>query len=378
MLSEQNAWAWPLEVFQNRDNVSVLNSALSASGLATVIDSAVATYNETATAPTDATIQFDTVSDTFKVVPEVIGTALDSEKVLNTVVEGALALEPVIEITSDDLQAPSIVSTDAALLSALDAANATLDKTITITYNGSSVAQTDRATLASWITISPELTVTANPDAVSAWISETASKFNTVGATRTYTRPDGKVVTVKGGDYGWQIDTASLQSELTAAVESGTSATVEMNVWQSANAATTDGNRDFGNRFIDVDLTEQHARFYDENGAIIWEADIVSGEGNTSHATPQGTWSLNLKQSPSTLIGEMTSEGVPEYKTVVQYWMPFEGNSVGFHDATWQSAFGGTRYLQGYGSHGCINLSLEKAAALYDLIQVGDVVVVHS
>jgi hypothetical protein len=287
-------------------------------------------------------------------------------------------LKPVIKITTDDLQTPTILSTNPALLTALGVANADLDKTITITYNGSAVAQTDRATLASWITVSPELAVTVDSAAVDAWIADIAAKFNTVGATRTYTRPDGKVVTVSGGDYGWQVDTDSLMAELTTAVESGTSASIEMTVWQSADVATTTGNRDFGNRYIDVDLTEQHARFYDENGSIIWEADIVSGEGNTSHATPQGTWSLNLKQSPSTLIGEMTSSGVPEYETVVQYWMPFEGNAVGFHDATWQSAFGGTRYLEGYGSHGCINLSLDNAAALYDLIKVGDVVVVHS
>ena len=57
--------------------------------------------------------------------------------------------------------------------------------------------------------------------------------------------------------------------------------------------------------------------------------------------------------------------------------MPFVENYIGFHDATWQSAFGGTRYKDGYGSHGCVNLSLSKAGALYDVIQIGDPVIVH-
>jgi lipoprotein-anchoring transpeptidase ErfK/SrfK len=219
--------------------------------------------------------------------------------------------------------------------------------------------------------------VVIDNDAVDQCATSIAAQFNTVGSTRTYTRADGKTVSVKGGDYGWKIDSASLVASIDAAVDGTGPTTIELPVLQSADAVTTDGNRDFGTRYIDVDLTEQHARFYDESGNIIWESDIVSGEGNSEHATPQGTWSLNLKQSPSTLIGEMTSAGVPEYETVVQYWMPFEGNAVGFHDATWQSSFGGTRYLEGYGSHGCINLPLGSAAELYNLIQVGDVVVVH-
>ncbi len=73
----------------------------------------------------------------------------------------------------------------------------------------------------------------------------------------------------------------------------------------------------------------------------------------------------------------MTSEGTPEYESKVSYWMPFKGNSVGLHDATWQSAFGGQRYAQGFGSHGCINLPLSAAEALYGMIEPGDVVVVH-
>ena len=34
-------------------------------------------------------------------------------------------------------------------------------------------------------------------------------------------------------------------------------------------------------------------------------------------------------------------------------------------------------YASGYGSHGCVNLPSDKAAELYDLMQLADVVVVH-
>ena len=47
--------------------------------------------------------------------------------------------------------------------------------------------------------------------------------------------------------------------------------------------------------------------------------------------------------------------------------MPFNGG-IGFHDASWQPYFGGNRFREGGGSHGCINLPADKAAELYNRI----------
>jgi len=58
-----------------------------------------------------------------------------------------------------------------------------------------------------------------------------------------------------------------------------------------------------------------------------------------------------------------------DYETPVNYWMPFNGN-VGMHDATWRSSFGGTIYLTS-GSHGCVNLPLDMAAAIYEYMSTG-------
>ena len=56
--------------------------------------------------------------------------------------------------------------------------------------------------------------------------------------------------------------------------------------------------------------------------------------------------------------------------------MPFVDNLVALHDADWRGSFGGTIY-QWNGSHGCVNLPVDKAAELYGMIEVGDVVVTH-
>ena len=76
------------------------------------------------------------------------------------------------------------------------------------------------------------------------------------------------------------------------------------------------------------------------------------------------------------LIGlDWDEDGEPDYETPVSYWMPFINNLVALHDSA-RSSFGGSIY-QWNGSHGCVNLPLDKAESLYGLVKVGDVVVVH-
>ena len=75
-------------------------------------------------------------------------------------------------------------------------------------------------------------------------------------------------------------------------------------------------------------------------------------------------------KSPFTL-----SSDVYGYDTTVTYWMPFSGN-VGIHDAVWRTEFGGNLY-QLEGSHGCVNLPYDQAAALYSNVEIGMPVVVY-
>ena len=183
---------------------------------------------------------------------------------------------------------------------------------------------------------------------------------------------------MSGGVYGWIIDKGKLQEAVTNGV--GSAQTGDMAIPCEQEAGAYDGlhGRDWGKRYVDVDLTEQHARFYDDEGSLAWESDVVTGTPDGEHDTPEGVYVINGKESPSKLIGQMKPEtGEPEYQTEVKAWMPFVDNYIGFHDADWQPAFGDSRYKSGYGSHGCVNLPPEKAVELYDLIKVGDVVVSH-
>ena len=59
----------------------------------------------------------------------------------------------------------------------------------------------------------------------------------------------------------------------------------------------------------------------------------------------------------------------------VDRWMKFTG-AVGIHGASWRSKFGGDIYKYN-GSHGCVNLPHDVALNLYDMVDIGTMVVVH-
>ena len=60
--------------------------------------------------------------------------------------------------------------------------------------------------------------------------------------------------------------------------------------------------------------------------------------------------------------------------------MPFVGNAVGLHDASWLSAaaFADPRAYTYRGSHGCVNLPTDKAIELYNIIEAGVCVISHT
>ena len=57
--------------------------------------------------------------------------------------------------------------------------------------------------------------------------------------------------------------------------------------------------------------------------------------------------------------------------------MPFVGNMVGLHDASWQSYWGPEVYKTLDGSHGCVNLPPDIAEWCYGWIDVGTPVITH-
>lgn len=376
MHADASPWAWPVEIFAEHDETDKL--ATSNGKLDEAVRKAVETFNEQAEAPRNAGLDYDGGSSRFVVRAETVGTALDADKVAEAVNAAVAELESSVVLTEDALQQPTLFSDDERLAKSADDANALLQADFSLNLDDTPVAQVDADQIADWMRLRDDASVGIDEQLVAAWVQDMASACNTYQARRTFTRADGKEVTVSGGVYGWIIDKDKLQEAIMNGVNSAQTGDVAIPCEQEAGAYDGLHGRDWGKRYVDVDLGEQHARLYDDQGSLVWESDVVTGTPDGEHDTPEGVYVINSKESPSKLIGQMEPEtGEPEYKTEVKTWMPFVENYIGFHDADWQSAFGGSRYSSGYGSHGCVNLPPDKSVELYDLIEVGDVVVSH-
>ncbi len=375
--ADLNTLKWPLFVFQKHydgaERVSIsFNFSLCEPGLRSAIEQ----YNKTAKPPVDATIAYDAKTRKFTVKPEEKSSMLNPEKVIDAAKDSLMALNTSLVLTDEYYVQPNVLSTDPNLAKAAEYASGMVSANITLLANGEPIELINGEMLSRFIYINDKHEVVFEEAELDEWINDVISRFNTVGTERTYTREDGKNIVVSGGSYGWKADNATLKEDILENVRTGSTVQIEIPFIEKGTVFGAEKKRDWGKRYIDVDLAEQHVRFYDDKSVIIWEADCISGIPDGKHDTVQGVWKVNAKESPSKLIGYENGKKI--YETTVTYWMPFESNSIGFHDATWQPSFGGSMYRNGYGSHGCVNLSLDKARSLYELIKVGDVVVVHT
>lgn len=388
LIAQQHALSWPLHIAESHELASDDGATFDDDKLSSLLGDALDEYNASATQPANATIAFDDATQQYAVVPEQVGTALDKDATLDRVGTGLKGLSRRITLDEDCLSQPTVTADDANLATAVQNANRFLTADIPLTLNGQAAGEVTRAQISSWITLDESLNATLDDAKLAEWLkTEVAAKYDTRGAARTYTRPDGKVVTVEATGsshwddaYGWVTDEDALATALKQAVEAGSTESIEIPTKGTAQAAPDAGLKDWGNRYIDIDLTEQHVRMYDDSGALVWESDCVTGDHAQGHDTPTGVYVLNSNRASGDVelrgaIDPATNE--PEYISHVKYWMPFIGNSWALHDASWRSSFGGTIY-QYAGSHGCVNLPTDKASELFGLCKVGDVVVVHN
>lgn len=236
-------------------------------------------------------------------------------------------------------------------------------------------------------------------------------------------------------DYGWKMDRETEIQNLTNDLESG-NVTEREPAWtyKTTTGASMDQNSGMGGTYVEVDLSRQHLWLYKDNSLLI-DFDIVSGEMSSRHYTPEGLYYINSnKQNGTTLKGpsreikietypngkvvrdgEVIQEGTPEpaegdtgtegenaegqegdqsdqaagageptvtyeteyeWESDVSYWLPFIGNQIGLHDASWRGAFGGQIYIWS-GSHGCVNMPVKYAKTVYENVDVGTPVVVY-
>lgn len=379
----QPAWQWPQLI------ISKANAAQGESGMemsrdkiAEAAQRVVSEANKGRKAPVDARIAKDESGD-WRIVPEVDGDLLDANAAAESIERAINDGDTQIELGDDVVVQPKVRSDDKHLNETMERIRNVLSADIVIKMNGKEMAELKGDALKSAVSVDKDGNQTIDRSAVAKWVAANSDpKCDTVGTERHYKRADGKEVTVSGGTYGWLSDSGKLTGFVYDAVtkfgdgtnKAGDVVNVDVPVKQKADKWNP-GGREWG-AYLDIDTSEQHARYYSAKDELLWESDVVTGDPTNGNATPSGAWMFNNKDTNVTLTGPMVN-GKPKWESLVRFWLPFVDNSVGAHDSSWRSSYGGTIYM-GAGSHGCTNVPPENMPALYELASPGTAVIVHS
>lgn len=197
---------------------------------------------------------------------------------------------------------------------------------------------------------------------IEEFIDSLIAEYDTLGAERSFQATRGETVLVKGGTYGTKLNRAAEIKYLTEAFETKKR---EVHIPQYVSTGKVRGKDDIGDTYIEIDMTQQTMYYYEE-GVLLLETPVVTGNTGRRMGTPEGTCYVYNKQRNRVLRGE-------NYASFVNYWVPVKGN-IGIHDASWRSDYGGEIYKTN-GSHGCINTPYDVMAKLYDRVEIGTPVI---
>lgn len=285
-------------------------------------------------------------------------------------VEKALYSEDPVVLTEDLLVFNDYSSKDLMTIKEWDFVSDYLTQKITLDM-GAEKIPIDSSVLSKFIVLedngkfkrNDDGSLFVDEDKIRQYMDDICSMYDTYGKDRVYTTVKGEEKIITNVYYGTLLNHKAECDYLVNAIKNNIS---EEHIPTYIREGYVRGLDDIGPTYIEIDLGEQ-VLYYFEDGVVNLHCDIVSGLPG-ANLTPQMICSVYTKKKAAILRGT-------NYASYVDYWMAiYQG--IGLHDASWQSAYGGDRYLT-HGSHGCINMKKKDVSRLYDSVEIGIPVILY-
>lgn len=308
------------------------------------------------------------VDEDFQLVPEIRGDEVDFDNLIYDMKEGintGLKLDYSLE---DYYIQPKFTKESENIVKVVEEISDYSSMVITYEF-GEQKEVIDWNKIKKHLEYNPDTAVlTLKTKWVRKFVQELSQKYNTYGKTRKFKSTEDGKVTIKGGIMGWWIQEDDTVKQLNKLLKNKKSKNVEP-VYR--NVAARHGEDDIGDTYVEISIERQHLWFY-KNGKLKMESKVVTGKLTKDRKTTVGVHRIYGKQRDR-YLGTMAVQG---YRSFVHYWMPFNWDGQGLHDATWRNKFGGTIYKTG-GSHGCVNLPYSFAGKIYEEVKIGTPVVIY-
>lgn len=368
IINEQNGFLWPYYMCKRKDYELYYTADYDKDKLESLLKKCDFTQEANMEKPVNASVEIKDGKST--IIPETEGNYIDFTKLCCIIDEALNKGDQLVDLDDTDVyEKPEMTADSKEIISE----QAKLEKVLSmkITYKIDEISwELTSKDYGDWISDISAEKIEFQKDKVYEYVQNMADRYDTYGVPRNFRTHDGRIVTLDNTWYGWLIDVDSEAEELYSVLEAGESVE-RVPIFNCYAAVYRDGGDDIGDTYIECDFGQQHIYVY-VNGEQVMDSDCVTGSlaDSGKYRTPGGVYTILYTKTPAVLIGD-------DYETPVKYWMPFIGElGIGFHDATWRSAFGGDIYKTG-GSHGCVNLPLSAAEQLFNIAYEGMPVVCY-
>lgn len=367
LYQSQDPTTWPVSFFDGMEVQRVLatQSTVDEGQLKAALET-IEINNEERLPAVDAKVGYDEENG-YYVEPGVQGTQIDSDKLVAAMVNSIESGTKTVAL-EDTYVDPEINEESPAITETMDFINKVIDTKITLEIADENIT-IPRELIQKWVYFDQNNLVTVDQEMVREYLTELDEKYSTAGKSREFHSTLQGMVTVPAGILGWSIDIdqeiQNISTDLQRAEDVTRPAAF---IGEGLRLGKAD---DIGSTYIEVDLTNQMMYLY-VDGEMIVETNIVSG--NLATPTVPGANAVIEKLTNTNLVGYNPTYK-KEYSVPVVYWMRFDHQAQGIHDANWQYSFGGDTYVYS-GSLGCINTPLEQVATIYEHVDYGTPVLV--
>lgn len=364
-LQQQNNFAWPLALFQSQVlEISFQSTDIqfNEAGLSQIVEQ-FSTGTTARQASVDAKIE--ETEQGWQLVPEVYG----NELTVTSLKEGIQRVMGQPEFVLDISQAydqPTVTANDATLQKQFAEIDAMQSAQITLLIDGYSVT-IPKEEIASWLYFNEQGQAVADYDRVEDYVRELNYQYSGLLNSRVFQSTWQGEVVVQAGTYGWYIDRHTETPALIEDVENARTVTREPAIGGSGYGM----GDSVGNSYVEVDIANQMMFIYLE-GELVLETPIVTGRPGTD--TIPGAYQVWNMETPSVLRGYNPHTDV-NYEQPVSYWIAFDDQQQGIHDANWQASFGGASYTYS-GSLGCVNTPPSVMPTVFSLVYYGMPVII--
>ena len=342
--------------------------------------------NDTRELGEDAYIYYDETLGEFTIKDDTLGSKLDIDMLTDMIYDDMMkefefGKKEYIFVIPRECYIPANITSDSLRVDK-DKINETLNKdAFELDFYGN-IETIDIPTLLSWSKKDdnglPQIEdnhIVYDENIIKQNVKEYADKYNSKSTGLTFTNHAGKEITIDDDTFGWRIDEEKTLDNILVHLRCKEKEVEEdNNEVDNENIDTNDvsveylaygfQNNEMPDTYIEVDVDEQHMYYFKEN-ELVFDSDVVTGTLN-SRDTNKGVEQILNKGQNVTLMNDAFS----------YYWMAINYDGEGFHDATWRSSFGGEIYKTN-GSHGCVNMPLDKIKELYEITEVGTPVLVY-